>query len=172
MQKKFDRYSNERGWTMIEVIGTIIIVGIMLGSAIGMFNSGSEKAKVATANQNITVLRNNIKGVFNGDYSGLTSQMAIQAGCIPNGMKNDGAAIRNAFGGKVIISEGSSRFRFSITYNGLPHDAAVAMASTQIGSWRETSVNNTSIKQSGSNPIATVISATTDSNNTIVFVSE
>jgi type II secretory pathway pseudopilin PulG len=173
MQKNIDRYSKERGWTMMEVIGTLIIVGVMLSITLGMFNSGSEKAKESAANQNLTMLRNNIKSVFNGNYSGLTTQLAIQAGCVPNGMTNDGTSIRNAFGGDVKITPVSnSSMQFSITYKGLNRDGAISMVSMNHGSWRSITLNSATISQSGSNPIATVISATTDSNNTIVFVSE
>lgn len=69
-KKQAKRFNRRSGFTLIEILLVVVIIGILAGIGIPALSGKSEKAKIAQAQGNITMLGMGIREyeIMNGDY--------------------------------------------------------------------------------------------------------
>lgn len=111
----------ERGASMIEIIGVLAIAGLMSAAAIGMYNviRGNQTRKIASVEMEQIVKNTELLMGMRGDYTGLSVDYLVSAGALQNAnapIGGDGwsvAAINNGAGfaiNLVDLSEGECQF--------------------------------------------------------------
>jgi general secretion pathway protein G len=77
-QKKHDRHLSRRsGFTLVEIILVVVIIGILAGIAIPRMGGRTEQAKISQAKSNITALGMAIQEyeMMNGEYPSSLEQL-------------------------------------------------------------------------------------------------
>ena len=152
----------ERGSTLIEMMGVIAVIGVLASSTWMLINSALEKHRISAAAAQLHSLQKGITRYYAsaGNYDGLKKESAIQDlidNHIPPKNMIFGTTLRHSFNGTVIIKNveysdistyGNTSDSFTIQFNALPKKACAELASI---AWLEyDSVNLMSI-QIGSN---------------------
>lgn len=76
----------ERGASMIEIIGVLAIAGLMSAAAIGMYNviRGNQARKIASVEMEQIVKNTELLMGMRGDYTGLSVDYLVSAGALQN----------------------------------------------------------------------------------------
>ena len=76
----------ERGASMIEIIGVLAIAGLMSAAAIGMYNviRNNQARKIASTEMDQIVRNTKLLMEMRGDYTGLSVQYLVDAGALAN----------------------------------------------------------------------------------------
>ena len=76
----------ERGASMIEIIGVLAIAGLMSAAAIGMYNviRNNQARKIASTEMEQIVRNTKLLMEMRGDYTGLSVQYLVDAGALAN----------------------------------------------------------------------------------------
>jgi type II secretory pathway pseudopilin PulG len=113
------RINKQKGLSIIEILGVLIIAGIVIGAALSRFQTAQEKLSVSEGSMNLQELFINIDEHFNGtDPNGiLDNTYMVDAGLFPRGIPLDESTgvARNAFKGNILIDSPSS-FVFTVEY--------------------------------------------------------
>jgi len=149
--KKF----NEHGRSMIEMLGVLAIIGVLSAGGLAGYAKAMFRHRLNTTMDQITMLTTNIRTMYGAqpDYAGLTkdamSLNLIPTAMVPAGSSVDGTSsvltLVNPFKGVVKIEtssvygqnnneKGNPDSAFVVTYENLPRDACVALASADFGS--------------------------------------
>ena len=122
--------SNEKGYTLTEVIGVLSIVGVLVISMSMLVNSMFSRYKTNRVQDQITSLQKliNQRFVADGNYRSATKQQLIKDGVIPKDMVM-GDKIMHAFG-EADIKPGY--LTFTIIFSELPQVACINLG---IMSW-------------------------------------
>lgn len=165
---------NENGWAIMSSMIAIFVGLIMMAGIFGLVQITLSNSKVQKAQNNITTIRSSIQQLFAGqpDYSGLTADLARQAGTFPPEMVTSSNDVKNAWNGAVSLSTGSSTTNFEIQYDDVPQDACIKLAPFGYGTWESVKVGGTSISQSGGGGVSDAVSACSGDSNSIVFEGE
>ena len=138
-------YKNEQsGRSMVEMLGVLAIIGVLSVGGIAGYSKAMAKYRINQTLDQISMLVMNIRSLYSAsvDYTGLTSQVAIQMGIIPRNMLPAGTTeanatqIVNAYQGSVVLgvgSTGGAGRSFRVAYSGLTREACVAIASSDWG---------------------------------------
>lgn len=154
--------------TLIETLGSLLIVLIVIaGAALGL-NSAFSSSKLADMEQGIVTMRMQVQHMYSGssDYSGLDNALALKAGVVPKQFVK-GNTIKNPFGGDVTISPSPDNSAFSIQLTNVPQEQCTKLARFQTDAWLSVDINGTTIDTS-TGTVADIIANITN-NNTITF---
>lgn len=124
------RRISEKAFTLIEMLMVISIISVLAVGAFTFFNQASSGARASQAKQDIQGFIINIRDLYQGqpDYDGLTNQVVIDSGIVPNSMGVSGTEITNRFGGQVSATTSDDITQFDLQYGGLPRSACVELA--------------------------------------------
>ncbi|MCT4625662.1 type 4 pilus major pilin [Halodesulfovibrio sp.] len=165
-----DLQRRQGGWTMVEIV-IALIIGLVALASIGLgVASALENMKIGDTESEISTLRMQTKQLYKSspDYTGLNNAIAEKAGVIPDSMlKSNG--IRNSWNGNVSVVTGDDPNTFVLTLEAIPLNACVKLATFQNGSWKEVSVNGSSISQDN---IVSEAAGQCDDENTLAFTSD
>ncbi|MBR6626254.1 MAG: prepilin-type N-terminal cleavage/methylation domain-containing protein, partial [Mailhella sp.] len=97
------KISRERGFTLIEVLGAIIVGAIIFAFAAFAIRNGIESAKVSNQNDSLANLRVNIQEAFSTlhSYEDLSNANALAARIVPTNMLT-GATDDAAYGDAIV----------------------------------------------------------------------
>ncbi|MBO4644778.1 MAG: hypothetical protein J5716_09260 [Alphaproteobacteria bacterium] len=137
-------HTQESGRSMIEMLGVLAIIGVLSVGGIAGYSQAMSKFKVSKTTDQIQTMVQNIRTLFSSqkNYDGLSTTVAggpkllYAAGILTDENCPDSSACTtpmNPYGGTVKIlytsdDEGRSKRAFAVTYNGLPSDACVRLA--------------------------------------------
>ena len=132
--------NTQSGRSMIEMLGVLAIVGVLSVGGIAGYSKAMTKFKINKTIDQVTHIVTNVRTLYaqQTTYDGLYSQLqnGDKLGVLPDELK-DGiyawAHNNNPFNGSIGISEHHSEKSFSLTYNGLPKEACVALATYDWG---------------------------------------
>ncbi len=133
---------NESGRSMVEMLGVLAIIGVLSAGGLAGYSKAMFKHKLNTTMDQITMLVTNIRTMYGtqGNYDGLENSTAVSLGIVPPVMGNS-AALTNPFKGAVTIAtadakvaDGTAKTAFTVTYEGLPKEACIALATADFGS--------------------------------------
>ena len=141
--------SNNRGATMIEMIGVLVIIGALSAGGIAGYTKALHQNKVNKSIEQIGVISGHLStiGANGGFYTGMSNKSAIKLKAVLPEMTISGSSssLKNPFGGDVVISsakllsDGGDDQAYSIKYSGLDKQACLALATNDWGSAKSSS---------------------------------
>ena len=141
---------NQNGRSMVEMLGVLAIIGVLSAGGLAGYSKAMFKHKLNTTMDQITMLVTNIRTMYGtqGNYNNLAVD-AAGLGIIPAVMGSTVSTLTNPFKGAVEILEattaagapsavgtalGSTATAFVVSYQGLPKEACIALATADFGS--------------------------------------
>jgi len=96
----------QRGFTLIEFMVVIALIGLGLVLVVTQFGQASASNKSQTSVRNISSLISGITGLKDtrNGYKGITTAVLLQTNAVPQNMKGTANAITNVFDGSVTVS--------------------------------------------------------------------
>lgn len=153
-RKDRDRNESQGGFTLIEVLGALVVGSIVFAFAAFGISGGLESARVSGFNESLALLRINIHESYASSRGFGSSTAAseditqdlIDAGAIPqNWMTADGASVVHNFGGAVTVSGSVSNF--SITASAIPEAVCRKIVSSQLEGWDSVSIGGNAVTE-------------------------
>lgn len=150
---------------IIGVLGGVLVgLAIIAGAASGLYSAFS-KNNIANTEENLVLLRMQTQSFFLGtNYDGLSNEVAINAGIVPEGFLR-GGAMRNAWGGDITLTPDSANGQFSIEMANIPQQECTQLARFQGDAWASVSVNGSDVDPADPSAISQVCGTT----NTLTF---
>ena len=145
---------SQGGFTLIEVLGALVVGSIVFAFAAFGISGGLESARVSGFNESLALLRINIHESYASSRGFGSSTAAseditqdlIDAGAIPqNWMTADGASVVHNFGGAVTVSGSVSNF--SITASSIPEAVCRKIVSSQLEGWDSVSIGGSAVTE-------------------------
>ena len=140
---KLHTCSNEKGRSMIEMLGVLAIIGVLSVGGIAGYSKAMMKFKINKTLDQVAMLVTNIRTMYaqQNNYTGLNAGTAISLNLADDAMKLSTSKLTSPFGevtidteGAAIINDTEDNTAFTITLTNLPKDACVAIATNSWGS--------------------------------------
>ena len=157
---------HEAGFTLLEVVGALIIGSVVFSLVALAISSGMNSARVSAAQESLSYLRMNIHDAYSHvlSFASISNDELIAAKAVPQTMLiND--SITNAWNGDVTVASASDGRAFTIQYDDVPEDACIKFGS-QRDMWDALSINGTDIERE---TVVTTEHCTDELSNTIIF---
>ena len=157
---------NQRGFTLAEVLGAIIIGSLIFGAVALAISYGTETARVSNQQENLSYLRMNIHEVYSHvhRFASISNDELLAANAVPEGMvAND--SIINSWHGDVTLASANNGRAFTITLDDIPENACIKLGA-QRNMWDSLSINGTEID---TDTVVTTEHCTDEDSNTLIF---
>lgn len=121
----------QRGFTLIEFMVVIALIGLGLVLVVTQFGQANEANRTSTAIKNITSLAGGVssfKGTRTG-YTGLSASGLLATNAVPDNMLGTANQITNVFGGAVTLAAATDTNQYTMTYATVPVGSCVEIAS-------------------------------------------
>jgi len=138
------RYNKEEGFTLIEFMIVIALIGMGLLFVVSQFKDAGDQNKSQTAIKNITGVASGVssfKDLRNG-FLGMNETAFAASSAAPSNMVIAGV-LTNIFGSPVTIV--GTATNYTVTYPGVPTKNCVDIASKLVPSFKTVSVGGTAI---------------------------
>ncbi len=146
------RPAGQRGFTLIEVLGALVVGSLVFGFAAFAISKAIESARVTSFNENLALLRINVHEVYASSRGfGSSSSAAaditgtlVSAGAIPDPwLDKDSNTTLHTLGGEVSVS--GTLTGFTITAKSINQDACRKIASSQAENWDKITINGETV---------------------------
>lgn len=178
-QMNWNHGKKQAGLTLIELVSSLVIFGLVISGALALFGSASSSQKGNQMLSDVTALRSAVKGLYagQGGYSTANLNSVLKtAKKIPSTMTADASSppvITHSMNGSVTVTGTGGGTTFSIALTNIPTDVCVHLLSNSSSGWASIQVGTaTPITLFPVSP-ATAASATNcaaSDYNTITFV--
>ena len=157
---------HEEGFTLIEVLGAIVVGSLIFAFAAFAIKGGLESAKVSNSQENLSYLRMNIQEVYAHvrSYETISNDELISANAVPPAMLIN-EQIVNEWNGDVTIEPADGGRSYTITFADVPQDACIKLGAQRSG-WDALSIGGTEIER---NTIVTTDQCSDEFSTAIVF---
>ena len=134
--------NNQSGRSMVEMLGVLAIIGVLSAGGLAGYSKAMFKHKLNSTMDQLTMLVTNIRTMYGTqeNYAGLSIGQAYNLGIISTSSigGESGSVMVNPFKGNVTLQSspakaGVSDSGFVITYDGLPKEACIALATADWG---------------------------------------
>ena len=135
--RNLNNKNKQSGRSMIEMLGVLAIIGALSVGGIAGYTKAMRKSKINNIRNQVTHIVTGVKRLYASqkNYDGLTTEVAIKAGIIPNDMivedVADGSSpVKHIYNGDiwVEVDTESDEPNFVVLIDGLPKDATVDVA--------------------------------------------
>ncbi len=142
----------QRGFTLIEVLGALVVGSLVFGFAAFAISKAIESARVTSFNENLALLRINVHEVYASSrgFGSSTSAAAditsdlVSAGAIPDPwLDKDSSTTAHNLGGEVSVS--GTLTGFTISAKGINQSACRKIASSQAENWDKVTINGETV---------------------------
>jgi hypothetical protein len=137
-----------KGATLLDLALYVGIAGIIASGSLVAFLSYSNAQKVTTTLNMIGQIQQTVVSLTRGqpDYEGVTTQIVAESRQLPRRFVRAGNTLSNPFNGSTTVATNGGDSRFTIVMTGIPRDACIKLAPTDIGP----GVANVQVAPSGS----------------------
>lgn len=153
------------GWVLFMVIAALVIIGLGLAQAFGMFDSAFASSNMQTAQTNLSIIQANLRDTWGGqrEYTGMSTANAITAGVFPESMVS-GTNVYNVWNGTVTVAPNSNPVWADITYTNIPQEECIKLATKAVSGFVEVKQGGTIITDTNS-----AITACSGTTNALTF---
>lgn len=147
-------WKDESGFTLVEVLGALVVGSLVFAFAAFGISGGLESARVSGFNESLALLRVNIHetyassrgfGTSSTQGQDITSDL-VDAGAIPqNWLASDGSTVVHNFGGSVSVT--GTVHNFTITADAIPEAVCRKIVSSQLDGWDSISVGGAEVTE-------------------------
>jgi len=134
------RIHRQGGFTLIELMLTLVIIGSILAFVFTMFHHTSSKEKVQQASTLIEELQSGIESLYssNPNYTNLTTKIAIEAHAVSKANVVGGNIITPWYSNNtdsiITLAPAANTGQFTITLADIPSKACIGIGKTYINS--------------------------------------
>ena len=157
---------NQRGFTLGEVLGAIIIGSIIFGAVALVISNAIETSRVSNQQENLSYLRMNIHEVYSHvhSFASISNDELLAATAVPPGWGvND--SIVNGWNGDVTVASADDGRAFTIQLDDIPENACIKLGA-QRDRWDSLSINGPDIERE---TVVTTDHCTDELSNTLIF---
>lgn len=165
----------QAGITLMEVIGSLVIIGVVVAAGLALFNNADSSQKSTQLLTNAVSIRSSVKQMFSGQGSYGTANLnnvLVTANKLPADLKIDTTTTPNTITHGVnngTINIAGSTTSFTITITSIPTDICTDLLTRNSGSgWAGITVGSTAVTLP-TTPTAATTACSAASTNTIVF---
>lgn len=166
---------SEEGFTLVEVLGAIVVGSLIFAFAAFAIRGGIESSKVSAQNEALSYLRTNIQEGYATlhSYDGLDNDSAIAARLVPTNMMSGaegdsyGDTIRSEFNGEITIESIDDGDNFQITVPNVPQGACIKLGRSA-KNWEAMTINGTEVDRYS---LITEDICSDETDNTLVYQS-
>lgn len=136
MKKQFQSLKKQAGITLMEVIGSLLVIGLVVSGALSLFGSADSSQKGNQMLSDINAIRAAVKGMYagQGGYgSASLNAVLISSNKVPSGMTTSGTTITHSMNGTLTVTGATSTFSIAIT--NVPTDVCVQLVSNATSGW-------------------------------------
>ncbi len=125
----------QKGYTMIETIGVIAIIGVVGSSAVAFLNKAFLRYKITRLSQQVVEIQKSIDKRFAAKktYEGLNIKLLAKEGLLPNDMIYKNNVLYHKFKGTVTLTLGNHSESYTITFSSLPKNACAELVEQNWG---------------------------------------
>lgn len=125
----------QKGYTMIETIGVIAIIGVVGSSAVAFLNKAFLRYKITRLSQQVVEIQKSIDKRFAAKktYEGLNIKLLAKEGLLPNDMIYKNNVLYHKFKGTVTLTLGTNSENYTITFNNVPSNACTELVEQNWG---------------------------------------
>jgi len=134
--------------TLIEVALALALGLTVVSFAVGLYMVVSSDQKTAQAQQNINMIRANVRQLYSerSSYAGMKEQTLIEAQVVPQAMVVTPSTLQNNWGGSVEVNPvAGNPSQFKIIYEEVPQGACLDIASAEDDDWTDLIVDGVSV---------------------------
>lgn len=144
-KQQFKSFKKQAGITLMEVIGSLLVIGLVVSGALSLFGSADSSQKGNQMLADINAIRSAVKGMYSGQGGyGATSlnSVLISAKKIPSSMTTSGTTITHSMNGTLTVTGATALFNIAIT--NVPTDVCVQLVSNSTAGWTSIQVGSAS----------------------------
>jgi len=165
----------QAGLSLMEVIGSLLMIGLVVSGALSLFSGADSSQKANQMSQDLSALRSAVKGLYsgNGGYGTVSLNTTLKlAKKIPSDLSVDASTppvITHAMNGTIVVMGATSNF--TITATSIPTDVCTSVLTNAGNGWQSIKVGATTVSTFPVDP-ATAAGATLCSSSatpTMVF---
>lgn len=175
MNKQLNSLKKQAGITLMEVIGSLLVMGLVVAGALSLFGSADSSQKGNQMLADVNAIRSAVKGMYAGQggygATGLNSVL-ISSKKIPSSMTTSGTTITHSMNGTLTVTGATSSFSIAIT--NVPTDVCVQLVSNATSGWTSIQVGTATAFTTFPVSPATAAGATycaATNTNTLTFIS-
>ena len=157
--------NNQNGRSMVEMLGVLAIIGVLSAGGLAGYSKAMFKHKLNNTMDQITMLVTNIRTMYGtqDNYSNISGTID-KLGIIPAAMGSSYSKLVNPFKGTVTIlpsnatgNDETTATAFVVTYNGLPKEACIALATADWGAGAGSGFLGAKIGSDSARTVASII---------------
>lgn len=129
------RRARQAGLTLAETLLVLAIGALAIVGGTLLYLQATAGNKLNTGINQFVTLQSGIRSLYAGQstYTGLTNTLMTDSNAAPSDMAVGSGDIRNAWGGDVTVAEFSAGNQFQITFERVPNNACVKLATLNPG---------------------------------------
>ncbi len=142
--REFKQLKKQKGITLMEIIGSLLIIGLVVSGALSLFGSADSSQKSNQMTSDLTALRSAVKGLYasQGGYGSVNINGTLKnAKRIPSTMTVDSATppvITHPMNGTVTVTGATSSYTIAVT--NIPTDVCVQLLTNSSSGWTSVKV--------------------------------
>ncbi len=140
MQHTRHRTHNQGGWTLLELLVTIIVVAVLTAGVLLLYRQATGAADTARAEDLLTSIQASVHEIYadENSYSNLDSSVLNAGSLSPDR--------RDPWGGTIHVRPTAGGHHFTISFGHIPHTACLRLgASPADGDWTSLSINHVGV---------------------------
>lgn len=148
MQSKYRNLKKQAGLTLMEIIGGLVILGLVVAGAMSQWGSASAAQTSVQMTKDILSLRAGLQGLYAGQPSYGTAALnssLISANKVPSTMAVSGTNITASNGGVVTITGNTTNAIFKVEVSKNSQDVCAAMLTGAGPGWSKIRVGSGTI---------------------------
>lgn len=128
MLKKVYQKNNKKGFTIIELIAVMVIIGVILSSVLAVVKGATDNSRITSALASVRALQTASVNYYNsngGSYSNLSLAALASNNMLPANFTSGTNA--NPWNGSIMVAPDANVNYFDITFTNVPSNASTIL---------------------------------------------